>query len=184
MHTIAKFIFFKLMGWRLEGELPALKKCIIIVIPHTHWQDFTLGLVVRSVLNVPINYIGKQSLFKPPFGWFFRWMGGAPIDRSKSSNTVEAVANIFKEREEFRLALAPEGTRKKVTELKTGFYYMAMAAEVPLIMVAFDFGKKCVRIAEPFSPSGNYETDLPRLKAFYKDVQGKVPECSWPNPPE
>jgi 1-acyl-sn-glycerol-3-phosphate acyltransferase len=179
MHLLAKFIFFKLMGWRLEGKMPPLKKCIIIVIPHTHWQDFTLGLVVRSVLNVPINYIGKKSLFKPPFGWFFRWMGGAPIDRSTSSNTVEAVSNIFKEREEFRLALAPEGTRKKVTDLKTGFYYMAIAAEVPLVMVAFDFGKKRVKIAEPFTPSGNYEADLPRLRAFYKDVRGKVAECSW-----
>ena len=181
MHTLAKFIYFKLMGWRLDGELPQLKKCIVIVIPHTHWQDFTLGLVVRSVLNVPINYIGKKSLFKPPFGWFFKWMGGAPIDRGKSSNTVEAVATIFKEREEFRLALAPEGTRKKVTDLKTGFYYMAIAAEVPLVMVAFDFGKKCVRISEPFHPSGTYEEDLPGLKNFYSDVRGKIPENSWPN---
>ena len=154
---------------------------MVIVIPHTHWKDFTLGLVVRKMVNVKINYIGKDSLFKWPYGWFFRWMGGAPVDRSKSSNMVEAVAQLFAERKTFRLALAPEGTRKAVRQLKTGFYYMAHTAGVPIIMVAFDFGQKRVKIAPPYFTSGEWNSDLQDIRAFYADVRGKVPEWSWPH---
>ena len=138
MHTLAKFIFYKLLGWQIVGKFPKLDKCIVAVVPHTSWVDFFLGLLVRKVINQEINYIGKKSLFKPPFGWFFRWMGGTPIDRSKSSDTVMAIANIFNEKKVFRLALSPEGTRKKVDKWKTGFYYIAKAANVPIVLVAFD----------------------------------------------
>ncbi len=141
MHTLAKFIFYKLLGWHIVGKFPKLDKCIVAVVPHTSWLDFFLGLLVRRVINQEINFIGKKSLFNPPFGWYFRWMGGAPIDRSKSSDTVTAIANIFNEKEVFRLALSPEGTRKKVEKWKTGFYYIAKAAKVPIVLVAFDYGK-------------------------------------------
>lgn len=178
---LATFYFKKIMGWRLEGQFPELDKCVVIVIPHTHWKDFTLGLVVRKMVNVKINYVGKDSLFRPPYGWFFRWMGGAPVDRSKSSNKVEAVARIFRERKTFRLALAPEGTRKAVQKLRTGFYYMAHSAGVPIVMVAFDFGGKRVKISPPYRPSGDWEDDLKDIRAFYADVRGKVPESGWPH---
>ena len=89
MHTIAKFIYFKLLGWKTVGEFPKLDKCVVAVVPHTSWMDFFLGLLIRRVINQDINFIGKKSLFEPPFGWYFRWMGGAPIDRSKSSDTVQ-----------------------------------------------------------------------------------------------
>ena len=178
---LATFYFTKIMGWRLEGDFPVLDKCVVIVMPHTHWKDFTLGLVVRKMIDVQINYIGKDSLFKSPFGWFFRWMGGTPVDRSTSSNKVEAVAKIFEEREVFRMALAPEGTRKPVQELRTGFYYMAHTAGVPIVMVAFDFGQKRVKIAPPYHTSGDWDNDLQDIRTFYSDVRGKVPEWSWPH---
>ena len=178
---LATFYFTKIMGWRLEGTFPDLDKCVVIVIPHTHWKDFTLGLVVRKMVNKKINYIGKDSLFKWPFGWFFRWTGGTPVDRSQSSNRVEAVAQLFKEREVFRLALAPEGTRKAVKKLRTGFYYMAHTARVPIVMVAFDFGQKRVKIAPPYYTSGDWEADLQVIRTFYSDVRGKIPERSWPH---
>ncbi len=159
------------------GDFPAdLKKCVIIVAPHTSWVDFFLGLLVRKVLNVRINYIGKKSLFSPPFGWFFKWMGGTPIDRDKRGDTVIATAKIFERREEFRLALSPEGTRKKVLVWKTGFYYIAKAANVPIIMVAFDFGKKQVKISEPHFPTGDLALDLKAYKAFYEGVTGRITE--------
>ena len=119
MHTLAKFIYFKLLGWKIVGEFPDLKKCMLVVVPHTSWVDFFLGLLIRRVINKDMSFIAKKSLFKPPFGWYFRWMGGAPIDRSKSSDTVSAIAQIFEEKEVFRLALSPEGTRKKVDQWKT-----------------------------------------------------------------
>lgn len=179
MHRLAKFIYFKILGWKINGTFPKVDKCVVIVVPHTHWVDFFLGLLVRKVVNQEINYIGKKSLFKPPFGWFFRWTGGAPVDRSKNSNTVETIAQIFQERKVFRFALAPEGTRKKVDELKTGFYHIAKTAKVPIIMVAFDFGKKEVKISEPFYTTVDMEQDFGHIHNFYKGVVGKVPEYSF-----
>ncbi|NDV44868.1 1-acyl-sn-glycerol-3-phosphate acyltransferase [Flagellimonas sediminis] len=179
MHQLAKFIYFKVLGWKLVGTFPSMDKCVVIVVPHTHWLDFFLGLLVRKVVNQEINYIGKKSLFKPPFGWFFRWTGGAPVDRSKNSNTVDSIVQIFNERPIFRFALAPEGTRKKVKELRTGFYHIAKKAHVPIVMVAFDFGKKEVKIGEPFFPSDHQENDFQKIHEFYKDVKGKIPEYSF-----
>lgn len=176
MHTLAKFIYFKLLGWKTVGEFPKLNKCVVAVAPHTSWVDFFLGLLVRRVINQDINFIGKKSLFKPPFGWYFRWMGGAPIDRSKSSDTVTAIANIFNENEVFRLGLSPEGTRKKVEKWKTGFYYIAKAAKVPIILVAFDYGQKLVKISDPMMPSDNIDTDFKTYRKFFKGVIGKIPE--------
>lgn len=179
MHQFAKFLYFKVLRWKLVGDFPDLDKCVIIVVPHTHWLDFFLGLLVRKVINKEMNYIGKKSLFKPPFGWFFRWTGGAPIDRTKNSNTVDSVAEIFKERKVFRFALAPEGTRKKVTALKTGFYHIAKKAQVPIVMVAFDFGNKEVKVAEPFMPTEDIQQDFKKIRAFFKGVKGKIPEYSY-----
>lgn len=176
MHVLAKFIFFKLLGWKMIGEFPKLNKCVVAVVPHTSWVDFFLGLLVRRVINQEINFIGKKSLFKPPFGWYFRWMGGAPIDRSKSSDTVTAIVNIFNENEVFRLALSPEGTRKKVEKWKTGFYYIAKNANVPIILVAFDYGHKQIKFSKPQFPSDNIDEDFKSYKAFFKGVVGKIPE--------
>ena len=180
MQSLAKFIYFKLLGWKLNGQFPKLGQCVVIVIPHTHWLDFFLGLLIRKVIKEEINYIGKKSLFKPPFGWFFRWTGGAPVDRSKSSNTVDNIVQIFKERKVFRLALAPEGTRKKVIQLRTGFYHIAQKANVPIVMVAFDFGKKEIKIGDPFWVADNQESDFAKIRDFYKGVKGKIPAYSFP----
>ena len=179
MRSIAGFIYFKMMGWKLPGKFPDLKKCVIIIAPHTSWWDFVLGLLVREIIGKKVNFIAKDSLFKPPFGWFFRWLGGAGIDRNRSNATVKAIARIFASREEFRLALSPEGTRKKVSGWKTGFYYIAKAAGVPIVMVAFDFGKRQVKFSEPIYPTDNREADFNRYMAFYKGVAGKVPANSF-----
>lgn len=174
-----RFIFTKLLGWRLVGQLdPTIKKALIIVVPHTSWHDFYIGVLVRGVLGVQINFVGKKELFKWPFGAYFRWMGGAPLDRSKRENKVQAIAAIFDDHEEFRMAMAPEGTRKKVETWKTGFYFIAREAGVPIIPVAFDYGKKQAVINQPFYPSGAIEDDMPKLRAYYEGVIGKVPAYS------
>jgi 1-acyl-sn-glycerol-3-phosphate acyltransferase len=148
-------------------------------VPHTSWHDFYLGIFTRGITEVEMNWLGKKELFRFPFGWYFRYMGGAPLDRKGSLNKVEAIAEVFKNKEIFRLAIAPEGTRKKVTELKTGFYYIAMKANVPIIPVAFDFGKKEVRLGQPFEPTGEIESDLKILSAHFIDSKGKIPEYSF-----
>lgn len=176
MGKLARFLFHKIMGWSISGPFPDIPKCVIAVVPHTHWVDFLLGLVVREVIGIQINYIGKKTLFKPPFGWFFRYTGGAPVDRSGGLNNVQAIAEIFKHREVFRLALSPEGTRKKVDRWRTGFYHIALEAKVPIVFVAFDFGNKNIRISEPRFPTGNVESDLEEYKKFFEGVIGYIPE--------
>lgn len=176
MRWLTSIIFRKLMGWRIEGDLPTnLKKYVIIVVPHTSWYDFYIGVMVRKLMGVSINFIAKKELFSLPFGWYFRWMGGAPVDRSSQKNSVQQVAQLFKDRDEFRLALAPEGTRKKVELWKSGFYYIALEANVPIVSVAFDYGSKTVKFNIPFYPSGDFEKDLKLLQSFYIGVVGKVP---------
>ena len=173
MRRIAKFIYFRLMGWSLKGEFPSyLKKCVIAVVPHTSWWDFLLGLLVRKIWNEEINYIGKKSLFDSPLGWFFKWTGGAPIDRSKSNDTVSAVTKVFESKEIFRLALSPEGTRKKVDKWKTGFYFIAKSAEVPIVLVAFDYGiteATALRLI-----TEHKEADFKTYETFFQGVKGKV----------
>jgi 1-acyl-sn-glycerol-3-phosphate acyltransferase len=175
VNWLAKFIYFKIMGWKFYGSWSDnLKKAVVIVVPHTSWHDFYLGLLVRRILGVGIKFVAKKELFKPPFGWYFKWMGGTALDRTPGEKKVEAIASLFDEREEFSLAIAPEGTRKKVGEWKTGFYYIAKKAEVPIIMVAFDFGSKSVKVSGPLYPSDDKEQDFIKIKDFYKEVTGKI----------
>jgi 1-acyl-sn-glycerol-3-phosphate acyltransferase len=176
---ITKFIFQNLMGWKIKGSFDqSIKKSVVIVVPHTSWHDFYIGAFARKILKTEINYVGKKELFQPPFGWYFKWMGGVPLDRTPGQNKVEAIAEIFRKKEEFRLAIAPEGTRKKVSKWKTGFYYIALAADVPIICVAFDYSTKTVTINEPFYPTGNIDSDIKKLRSYYKGVVGKKPEYS------
>ncbi|WP_405383147.1 1-acyl-sn-glycerol-3-phosphate acyltransferase [Maribacter sp. LLG6340-A2] len=174
MQQLAKFIYYKLLGWNIVGRFPSeLDKFVIIVVPHTSWWDFLLGLLVRKVWKEEINYIGKKSLFDSPLGWFFRSTGGAPIDRSKTNDTVKAIAQIFKDRDKFRLALSPEGTRKKVEKWKTGFYFIAKAVNVPIVLVAFDYGKKEIRLSKPVYPTNNQDADFKKYHSFFDGVVGK-----------
>lgn len=178
--TIYKFIFSSLFGWKVVGNIDnSIKKCIVIAVPHTSWWDFFLGIFSRAILEKEINYVAKKELFTFPFGYFFRWTGGTALNRQQKENKVDTIARIFQEKETFRLAIAPEGTRKKVSEWKTGFYFIAMKANVPIIPVAFDYVKKEVVYNKPFYPTGNIEADLKVLHAYFKNVKGKVAENSF-----
>lgn len=171
MQKISKFILYKLLGWKIENDFPRdIKKYIIIVAPHTSWLDFPISVLTRLSLGIMIHFLGKESLFKPPFGFVFRALGGIPVDRSKKNNLVVTVAKIFKEREEFRLALSPEGTRKKVKEWKTGFYYMAKEASVPVVMVKLDLKNKILKISKPYEITDNKNKDFIVFKAFLTKI--------------
>lgn len=177
MRWLTLLLYFRILGWKVEGHISSeIKKCVIIVVPHTSWHDFYIGAFIRKIIGLDIHFIAKKELFDSPFGWYFRWMGGSPINRTSKQNKVDEVVKIFNSKEIFRLALAPEGTRKKVDFWKTGFYYIALAAQVPIICIAFDYGTKTVKIASPFYPTGNITSDLPILAEFYKGVVGKIPE--------
>lgn len=107
---IYQFIFHSIMGWRIDGQIDAqVKKCVIIVVPHTSWHDFYIGVFTRGILQQQMNFVAKKELFVFPFGLYFKWMGGQPLNRTKNEGKVEAIARIFREQDEFRLAIAQRG---------------------------------------------------------------------------
>lgn len=172
-----EWIFFRLMGWKIEGSIdPAIKKCVMMVMPHTSAHDFYVGIFTKGITGLEMNWVGKKELFRFPLGFYFRYMGGEPLDRAGGLNKVDSIAAIFQRKETFRLAIAPEGTRKKVNELKTGFYYIALKANVPIIPVAFDYANKVVSFGKPLMPTGNLEEDLIILNKHFIGVLGKIPE--------
>lgn len=178
--TLSRLIL-RFFGWHLTGGVPPdLDKYILAVIPHTSNWDFPLGLLVRSAMGLKAKFIGKSSLFKFPYGWLFRMLGGYPVDRSKSRNYVEAVVDIFNSKKKFAVAIAPEGTRGRVDRLKSGFYYIAKEANVPIIMVRFDYGKHRVDFSEPMPPDLSYEEVLQIMRAFFSETRGKIPKNAWP----
>ena len=177
MKSFSSFIFHKLLGWKFQGNFPSkLKKYIVIAAPHTSWQDFSIAILARNVSGERINFIGKDSLFKGPFGFIFKALGGSPVDRSKNNNLVDAIVDIFENKEEFRLGLSPEGTRKKVDKWKTGFYYIAKGANVPIVMATLDFGNKQVKVSEPYFTTDDIEKDFEYFHSFFEGVQGKNPD--------
>ena len=179
MEKISKFILYNILGWRVENGFPETpKKYIIIAAPHTSWIDFPIAILSRMSEGKMVHFIGKGSLFKWPFGYFFKALGGTPVDRDKSTNMVEGVINIFNSKEEFRLGLSPEGTRKKVDKWKTGFYYIAKGANVPIVMATLDFENKKIKISEPYYVTEDIQKDFKVFDNFYKDVKGKNPELS------
>lgn len=167
---LAKLIFIHLMGWKVEGEFPNIKKCIVAVYPHTKNFDFIIGVLTRAVIKEKINYVGKKELFNPLTGWFFSALGGAPINRSANENKVASIAKIFKEREFFRLAIAPEGTRKKVKRWKTGFYFIAKQAMVPIVLTHFNYKHKKVSFLGIFNPTSDKENDFKSMEKVFADA--------------
>lgn len=175
--AISRFLFYKVWGWTWTGwRFDQANKYVVIVIPHTSNWDFLLGLLVRRIhQSTHIKFLAKSSLFRWPFGGLFRALGGYPVNRKKSQNYVDAVVELFDSKEKFAVTIAPEGTRSKVDRLKTGFYYIALGAKVPIVMVKFDYGNKVVEIAEPFHPSGDKEADFAKIHAFFRGTKGKNP---------
>jgi 1-acyl-sn-glycerol-3-phosphate acyltransferase len=170
-------IWWKLSGWRISGSYPYhLKKKVIIVAPHTSWRDVVVCLAARSVLKAEIKFLGKKELFDGPFGWWWRWIGGTGVDRFSKQGVVDQVVNLFNSKEEFTLGLSPEGTRKRVDKLRTGFYYIAQKAKVPVLMVGLDFSKKTMSIAEPFFTTGDELKDMKYIISFFAPLKGKHPE--------
>ncbi|GAA4899559.1 1-acyl-sn-glycerol-3-phosphate acyltransferase [Flaviramulus aquimarinus] len=182
MQWLAKLIYYKILGWHVVGNTSfsknTIKKAVIIAAPHTSWHDFYISILLRAIINIKTNFVGKKELFVFPIGLFFKALGGAPLNRESNENKVEAIAKLFMDNEEFRIAFAPEGTRKKVKEWRTGFYYIAKRAQVPIIMFTLDFENKENRISEPFYPTDNIAADFQYMHNFYKGVKGKIPEYS------
>lgn len=180
MQKIAKWAL-RLWGFKITGKIDTFpNKVVYAVIPHTSNWDFLLGILVRSSLQLNLKYLAKDSLFKPPLGFIFKALGGIPVDRSKKTNFVDAVVETLKRYDNAGIAMAPEGTRKRVDKLKSGFYWMAHKAQIPLIFVKFDYKNKAVNFSDPYYPTGDYEKDLNEvINPHFKGVEGKNKENSY-----
>ena len=168
----------KLWGWKITGRYPAeLSKVLVAVAPHTSNWDFPIGVLVNSAGKFNANYVGKHTIFRWPLGYLFRWLGGIPVDRSKSHNFVSATVEAFKREPRLHLVMAPEGTRKKVEKFKTGFYHIARLAGVPICLCTFNWGKKEVHFdPQLFYPTENEEADIAYIWNYFKGIPGANPE--------
>lgn len=172
---LSRFIL-KIFGWKVSGPSPnEVPKSIFVAAPHTSNWDFVIGILVRSAWKLRVNFVGKQALFRRPFGFIFRKLGGHPVDRSKSSNLVEGIVRLFNENERFAMAIAPEGTRKKVSSLKSGFYYIADQADVPIILITINGAKKEVNFSPPRKVASTKEEELAFVWNYFKGIEGVRP---------
>ena len=177
---IAKFLL-SITGMRLvdhnNGNYP--DKYVVVVAPHTSNRDFPYGIYTRAMMGQFIGFVGKDSLFRFPIGPILKMMGGVPVVRSKRTNFVDAVADLFRTRKELKLCIAAEGTRKKVDRFKTGFYFIALKAGVPLVLCRFDFGNKKIEYSKPYQLTGDIRKDFDYIYRHFDGVRGLVPENSF-----
>ena len=177
-HILARIIMW-LLGWRVEGKLPDLPKYVLIGAPHTSNWDFVLFLGLIFHLRANVHFMGKAELFRFPIGWFFRYCGGVPVDRKKSTGLVDQMVKVYNESEKFILTIAPEGTRHQVVEWKRGFYHIAKGAGVPIVMAVVDGKHKEVRIGQVFQPTDDAEADMTAIQGYFTGVAGINPRRKY-----
>jgi hypothetical protein len=181
VHTLLRWqalFFLKISGWRTEGRPPDIPKFVVIAAPHTTNWELPIALALAFAFRIKISWMGKDSLFRRPFGAFFRWLGGIPVDRTKSHGMVDQSIQAFHENERLVLVLAPEGTRSRTKYWRTGFYHIARGAAVPIVLGFIDYRRKVGGIGPMIIPTGDIETDMRTIGAFYANVTGKYPEKS------
>lgn len=169
-------LLLRVAGWRLVLVPPPGPKGVVMVYPHTSNWDFPLGVLVRSASGLRISYVAKDSLFRTPFGALFRWLGGIPVNRRVSTGFIGQLVRRFAEAERLLIAIAPEGTRRHVPHLKSGFYHLAVQAGVPLGLAYFDYSRREVGIGAWITLSGDAERDLATIRDFYAGRKGLHPE--------
>ena len=167
-------IILKLVGWRVVGELPAHKKYVLLAAPHTSNWDFILFLLMAFTLKIDAHWMGKDSLFPAPFKRLMIWLGGIAIDRSKANNTVDQMVEHYNNTDELIVIVPPEGTRSKVEQWKTGFYHIAVKADVPIVQGFIDAGNKCLGFGPSFIPTGDIDEDMAKIRGFYAEKTGIV----------
>lgn len=166
----------KLTGWKLEGNPPTEKKYVLIAVPHTTNWDFPITLAMAFLFGFEIYWMGKDSLFKGPLGPIMRWLGGIAIDRSSKNNVVQQTIDAFNANDQLVVTIPPEGTRSRVEKWKTGFYYIAHGANVPIALGFLDYKHKIGGFGPTFYPTGDIEKDIAEIRQFYSGISGKYTE--------
>tara|TARA_B100001250_G_scaffold408319_1_gene430522 strand:- start:308 stop:823 length:516 start_codon:yes stop_codon:yes gene_type:complete len=164
------------MGWKVIGTFDYPKKCVVIAAPHTSNWDFVIGRCYGYISGINPKYLIKSSLFIPVLGAFFKWNGGIPVCRDSTNNIVDQIVEEFNNTNHLVLGIAPEGTRSRVEKWKTGFYYIAHKAKVPILLVALDFKNKKIGVVNSLVTTGNIDKDMLFIQNQFKGLQGKIPE--------
>lgn len=163
-----------LTGWRVKlADIPDEPKLLVVVAPHTSNWDWPVAIAVASSLGLKVSWLGKHTLFRQPYGWFFAWFGGIPVDRNAPAGVVGDVVRQFAQRRELVLGLAPEGTRQNVSRFRTGYHRMASEAEVPVVMAALDYPSRTVTLGERFVLTGDIDADTARLQERFARYRGR-----------
>lgn len=166
----------RVLGWHFEGTAPDVGRAVWIVAPHTSNWDFVVGLAAMFALRLRVHWLGKHTIFRYGLGRLWRALGGIPVDRAAPTGIITGVLSEFRRRERLLVGVAPEGTRKKVPQWKSGFYRIAQAAGVPIAPLAFDYPRRAVVFFPLFEPTGDYEADLSALRAHYSAAMAYRPE--------
>jgi len=170
----ATFCLF-ILGWKSKGKSPDIKKYILIAAPHSTNWDFVFFLLVVFKFKINAHWMGKDTMFRWPFKSLLKRLGGIPVYRSEKANIVQSLAETFEKSKELIITIAPSGTRKKVVKWKTGFYYLACQAKVPIVFGFIDYKRKISGIGPIIEPSGDINADMNLIRAFYADFSGKYP---------
>lgn len=167
--------FLKITGWKIEGTLPpSASKSVLIAAPHTSNWDLPYTLMVAFALRLNIYWMGKAQIFRPPFRGLMMWLGGIPVARETANNLVAASAAALQAADgPVQLIVPPEGTRSKTRQWKTGFYHIAVSAQVPIVLAYMDYEKQVSGLGEIFVPTGDVEADIAAIKAFYAPFKGR-----------
>lgn len=165
-----------LLGWDIQGTLPDSSRLVVIVAPHTSNWDFVIGILAVFALDIKAHWIGKHTLFTPPFHLLMQWLGGIPVNRSVRNDLVHQTRERFRRNEKLLIGIAPEGTRKRVDDWKKGFYRIAEGAEVPILCAGMDYPTRTIVIGPAIEPTGDYEADFAAIRAFFSNITARHPE--------
>ena len=179
LSSISKIVL-KILGWKLDVTIPKEKKFILIGAPHTSNWDLPLGLLTFWTLDVKIYWVAKIQMFRGPLHYFFTALGGIPVDRTASHGFINQIAEKIKQTDKMALAISPEGTRSKTKYWKSGFYYIAMAANIPICLGYLNYKDKTLGFKTVLYPSGNIDADMKIIADFYANIEGKRPEHQGP----
>jgi len=170
----------RLAGWRVELTPPPEPRCLLIVYPHTSNWDFLVGILAKWSCGWPAHWLAKHTLFRGPFGPLLRYWGGIPVNRNAPGGFVEDLAARIKARESAILVIAPEGTRRYQEYWKSGFMRIALAAQLPVGLIAFDYRKRCVKLLEYVDLTGDVKADMAHVARLYEGVEGRIPSQAGP----
>lgn len=170
------FIYYRLLGWKTNVTVPHYDKCVICAAPHTSNWDLFIGKLFYGAIGRDASFMMKKEWFFFPLGILFKAIGGIPVDRSRKTSLVDQMADRFARSKQFHLAITPEGTRKRNPDWKKGFYYIALKAQVPIMLIGVDYPSKTITSTKAVVPTGDFERDMREIKLYFKDFRGKNPE--------